>query len=459
MNSVKFMQLTASQRLIKVHMNENPQVPTTTKPMGYDTISFKGGTEKIVKSNTVKKWGAAVLATLAGLFAAKNATNKTEVTEQATKPIPKITKPLTESEKLAETLRSQPYIYTAGRDGDITVVEDKFNNTAVNGIVEVYEKQGNEAAYRLAKHLENNGKASAEGTQYLIEIFKTEPELLDKYSYVDTKYAKKFLKIDEKAKLIQASKINTEHTDKVLNLLSKSTGNLNYGEIYDFVEKAQNYPTVTVSKYLDLDEKRISLELDDILELSALDEKYSKEIDELIVFIKSKDLASDTYSIGKDIPKIVEDYAANPESVKGIITLLRRTDPEKIKNLVDAYNLDPEITEKICKKIAEANHVSTGGVDTKEVAALSTGIIKHGNTINLLTGKDWQSLSKKELNEVIKTINENSEIINKILEDGHYKNYPFEGLIDIYKRNPNRKITKEFIDLSNDPLAKLFNLP
>lgn len=60
------------------------------------------------------------------------------------------------------------------------------------------------------------------------------------------------------------------------------------------------------------------------------------------------------------------------------------------------------------------------------------------------------------ISKIISKINENSDVIDRIIADGRGKDYA--KLVELYRRYPDKEITPAIIERFHDPLAKFFDL-
>ena len=459
MNSTSLMQLTnCQQRMNKITNNQSSPTPAPipTQPMGYDTVSFKANPVKTIKPEVAKKGLMSALVAVAA-FLGINVATKT-ATATATE-----AKPLTKSKQLAKDLREKTHIEYSGPYGDIELEEQSFNETAVKGIVKVYEKRGSEAAYELAQILDEQANADAKDTQYVIDVFNEEPELIEKYGIVSVNKAqgkKNYYPVVKIANRIKSVKINPKLTDLVLARAETTNAdgfmyfhNSHYSsKIYDFVKEAQSLDTEVVSKYVQ--DQRIPLDFDTILVLAKEDKKHSAEIEEYIDFL-SKNFDKKDLSLGY-IKALYPEYIKAPEEVKAISTFLGCTKATTIAPLIEAYKANPQLTRGVCEKIAKAQNKKLAGVDSEEAAKLALGLHQYADTIKSLTGMDWQEMSIKGISKILSKINENSDVIDRIIADGRGKDYV--KLVELYRRYPDREITPAMIERFHDPLAKIFDL-
>lgn len=410
-----------------------------------DTVSFKG--TKTVNPEVAKKGFKSLLLAIAAFLGIKTVKDSTN-TENATPD----NKPLSDVEKLTQDLRNAEFSYQSGRDGE-WYTREAFNETAIKGIVNVYKKRGPEEAYKLSKILEGESEMSKEATNYIIDKFKTEPETLEKYSTIKCKDGKE-VKFNawKSERLMRAADVDSKLTDEIISRIDDANPlyfkyNKTYDDIYDFVVGAQNQDPQAINKYLYDD--RLPLSLKNVLKLAKLDKDYSKEIEEMISFISSVELK---YLDVSFIPEMMDSYLENPNAVKDLVKIYKTTDARYIKPLLGSYNENPELTVELANKAVEEGY----NYDPDGVAEVVAGVQKYAKQIELLAGKNWKEMPVVELKKVVAEAKKYYTSIDRIAADGRMKEYG--KLKDIYERNPDKVITQELIDLSEDEMAKIFKL-
>ena len=406
-----------------------------------DTVSFKGKTLSAEVAKKGKKTILTALASLAVFLGIKKTTsNNSPMVQNKTEQ----DSLLTESQKLARKLATQ--VYSRDLPNGYTRYYNSFNETAVDGIVKLYEEtQDPEKVFELAKILEEKETLSPDDTLYVIEKYKENPNRVSEF---------KLNRQDFFINILKSCDISEELTREIVQKMEKN-GLYCYqpNVISDFVENAHSLDLDTVKKYLN--ESRVPLNLKTVIDLTKLDKDYSKEIEQIIGFIKQTGIPrydiSDTF-VAEILPHYIEDY----QSVRRLTTVLEKADAKQMIPLIKAYNVDPELTETLIQKIAKDSHCKPSKVSGEKVAEMALNIHSNKERILALAGIDWDFVDFKTLTKMLDDINANPTTIDRIIKDGRCRNY--KKFIDIYNKYPDKEITDKLISRANDPLAKIFDL-
>ena len=286
-------------------------------------------------------------------------------------------------------LKAQTYISSQ----DHKTQKPLYSDVALEVIDEYYDEENQSYSQNLIKSLQYSASGvHKEDFEYIAKSLKYNParvsfyKNLNKYPYEYVKYLKA-ADIDE----ILTQKIATADTNFVYY------PNYSPQDTLDLVNASSEFGAKTIEKYIN--EKRVFIDKDNIINLASKDKMFNKEIEEIISFVDNEDIANKLHV--NFVSEILPLYVQSPDSIKDLLKL-QIYDARKIKASIDGYNQAPEAFKFLLRKEREQNLINE--IDFSELSNYSKKLEIYKKVVQEIIGENQKEVSFEDFKNLINEI-------------------------------------------------------
>lgn len=405
------------------------------------TVSFKGSKETESdgsqgKSPKKTKRFFAALATILDIagITSKKKTDKISGNTDVNKPVEK-PKSVVESlnvspeakdfGKKLEQLRKTVY-KEVGYNEYVEQEIDTYNKLAILKATELYDTNP-KAAFEIASITKHSGSKSDQDVMFVVNQYLSNPEMVMEYKNKLEAHARtsraygvvKGVHSEWKADFSHMLPL-TKALDRSKEIVDMVMAKVDKDDVMSFksIQELTQFEKPLVEKYLNDD--RVPFDYDDIIKLCALDNKYGKEIDELM-YLAEKKLSEKgrrqyPYYSNK-VSDLVEVYAADPKGVRELIEL-GGFNSKCVKYLDKPYKENKEFITRLYNDFYKKEYCDSyvQGDAFKDIAR---SYKKYEGLLNLLDKQGWQNMSNNDFAKNMKAIKQEEHTIDRILKESN----------------------------------------